>query len=889
MAKKRKNNSDDHKNESFRMAKFWLNEIDEVDKLQKSWFTKGDSIIERFRDERNLSNASVIRRLNVLWTNIKTMMPALYGKPPIPYVERRFLQRDPVAKLSSTILERVVKNEIEINGLHNSIRRAVLDFLLVGRGTVWVRYEPDLGEIGDSIPIEAQGAFEDTISDIEGKNTQETDPKAEKLEATGEQLLSEQIPVDYINWKDLYIFPATARTWAEVQAIGKRVYLSKEEAKQRFGEEVAKELKYTATNTDQTRKVPYTDTAIFQSQNYRNIVVYEIWNKVDRKIYWVSEGYNYLCDTKDDFLEIKEFFPVPEPLFSTITNESLIPVPDYIEYQDQALQIDELTYRLSMLTKACKIAGCYDASNGSLKRLFQDGFENDLIPVDAWVAFAEKGGVQGGIALLPIEEIQKVIETLTKVRQQLMMDLDLVTGLSDVIRGTTDSRETLGGIRLKQNNAGTRLSDRQREVANFAKNTIALVAEISAKHYSDKKLIESSNILYDEELQPEAIMEEFAPPENQQQQWQQQGQQQGQQPQQPPQNPFQGGINSLVAVPNQMQQPQQPGNIVQFPNLNANAPPAMNSPMGMAPQQPQQPMVPQINPMEVITHRLESALKLLRDDMPRGYRIDIETDSTIFGDAAQEREDAAMFVGEISKFLAGAAQLGQQLPEAVPALCQTLLWSIRKFRVGRDLESTFDDFINKVQKRVKEQLKNPKPDPEEQKVQAQIESVKLKTQSDQQKANLDHQHQTQQNQQELQKQQAEAKLDQSQAQMDAQLKQQEHQMKLKEMTMKHQLEVMKMQMEMKKMEMEMQMEQQGHTIEQDKAQMEMQQSQVQHEQTMQQTEMQGEQAQEQHQQKLEQTKLAGDQSQAQHKLKMTEMKHQSTEKDKIRKDKAKAK
>lgn len=903
MPQERKKDSKD-KAESRKMAKFWLEQVEDVDKLQKNWIRKGDDIIKIFRLERAESDRK--RRLNVLWANIKVLMPALYGKVPIPYVERRFLQRDVVAKLSSTILERVVKNEIEINGLHNSLRRAVLDYLLCGRGAVWVRYEPDVGEVGDSIPIEAQSSYNDALAEIEDKGEGEDDPKAQKLEATGEQLLSEQIPVDYINWKDLYLFPATARNWTEVQAIGKRVYLSKEEAGDRFGKEIAKELQYTSASTEQRRRVPYTDTAVFQQNNYRNIVVYEIWNKTDRKIYWVSEGYDYCCDIKKDFLELKEFFPVPECLSSTLTNESLVPVPDYVEYADQALQIDELTHRLAMLTRACKIAGCYDASNNALKRLMQEGFENDLIPVDAWVAFAEKGGVQGGIALLPIEEIQKVIETLTKVRQQLMMDLDMVTGISDIIRGTTDSRETLGGIRLKNNNAGTRLSDRQNEVAQFAKNTISFVAEIAAKHYSHKKLIESSNILFDDDMQPDAIMEELMPPVTQQQQQQNQQQQQGQQQgqQQPPmvaqgggapqgmmQQPlFQGGINAL----GMQQQPQPQNNVVQFPPINPRAQFTPNSPMGLPSMGLPMTMAPQIDPMEIITSRLERAIKFLRDDMPRGYRIDIETDSTIFGDAAQERQDASLFIGEVSKFLAGAAQLGQQLPEAVPALCQTLLWNIRKFRVGRDVESVFDDFINKVQKRVKEQLKNPKPDPDEQKAQAQIEGIRLKNQSDQQKIQSDQQMAAADHQREIQKQQAEAAREQQTSQMEMQLKQQEHEFKIKELTLKHQLEMAKLQAEMKKMGMEMQMEHESMQMEQaqdaqehqqnmqmnaqqhqqqtEQMQMQGQQAREQHQQTMQQTNLKGQQAEQQHAQKIQQTKLAGEQAKTQHTQKMQQMK-----------------
>jgi hypothetical protein len=109
--------------------------------------------------------------------------------------------------------------------------RAVWDRLLPGRGIVWVRYVPKIGE-GPSIPAPAVNSIEDGLFDI-GKETKdksltdETEDE-EKLEETQEQLIAEVTEVDYIDWRDLALFPAKARTWEEVQAIIKRfIYLKK--------------------------------------------------------------------------------------------------------------------------------------------------------------------------------------------------------------------------------------------------------------------------------------------------------------------------------------------------------------------------------------------------------------------------------------------------------------------------------------------------------------------------------------------------------------------------------------------------------------------------------------------------------------------------------------
>src|SRR4029077_2495106 len=107
-----------------------------------------------------------------------------------------------------------------------------------------------------------------------------------------------------------------------------------------------------------------------------------------KAVFWIGDGYDYLMDRKDDPLKLENFFPCPRPLFANQTTGTLVPVPDYLEYQDQAIQIDELTQRISMLAKACKVAGVYNAAATEVKRLLDESVENELIPVDDWAAFA---------------------------------------------------------------------------------------------------------------------------------------------------------------------------------------------------------------------------------------------------------------------------------------------------------------------------------------------------------------------------------------------------------------------------------------------------------------------------------------------------------------------
>lgn len=477
---------------SRRLAVYWKGEIESGDEENSRWHKRGSNIIKRFRDERDRSTEEGQKRVNTLWAWYSIMKPAIYGRSPNAVAERRFLDRDPVGRMSAMILERSLRFELESNGFHETMKRCVHDYLLPGRGQAWVRYEPTFGKLGPSMPAKASNDMRDAAGSLIDEEGEE-----EKEEFLGEELERESAPVDYIHWKDFYVLPKRARTWSEVQAVAKKIYASQSECIEFFGEEIGDKIKADST-LSVAERMSGSSGAIFQDMNDRRRVIIEIWNKTDRKVYWVSTGFEFLCKMEDDPLELEGFFPCPEPLSAVMTNDTMIPVPFYMEWQDQAIQIDELTQRISMLSKATKVAGTYDASNRALRRLLDESVENELIPVENWSVQKEKGGVEGGISFLPIKEVIEAMQVLIEVREKITEDLDRVTGISDVMRGTSDARETMGAQRLKSNSAGTRIDDQRGDVGRFARDVVRLVAEVISKHFQPQTLIQSSGILQEE-------------------------------------------------------------------------------------------------------------------------------------------------------------------------------------------------------------------------------------------------------------------------------------------------------------------------------------------------------------------------------------------------------
>ena len=180
--------------------------------------------------------------------------------------------------------------------------------------------------------------------------------------------------------------------------------------------------------------------------------------------------------------------------------------------------------------------------------------------------------------------------------------------------------------------------------------------------------------------------------------------------------------------------------------------------------------------------------ELLRNELSREYRIDIETDSTIAPDEEREQANMAKALEAVTAYISALGPLVQQGMIPGVAAIQLLKVYLRKFRWGREIEETLEQ--------IERNPPQPQPDPEAQKMQ-------MEAQMEQQKLQLEAQMEQQRIQADLQKQQAELKI-----------KLQEMQMKLQQMQMEMQLEAQKARMEMsqesQKHQQEMSQDRQTH-------------------------------------------------------------------------------
>lgn len=474
----------------------WLAEVKAYDKTFDDWSKRADKIVRRYRNEAADSGlgSDDPNRFQILWANVETIKPALYSRMPEPSIERAFKDRDQVARASAEILERATRTESRDNGFDAVMRTAVLDYLLVGRGTGWVRYVPTYGkETRDR--IELQAATDDATETV-SYSTPDGEPLKDGQEPQFEDgkpyteagdpyrpVVAECVEFEHIAWKDFGHTPAPK--WSKVRAVWRREMLTRDQMVERFGENVgnACQLTKTATNVDDQSVTDFGDV-------FKRAEVFEIWDRPSGKVIWISQGYSDgPLDEKDDPLGLEDFFPCPMPLYATMTTDSLVPVADYDEYRTQAEEIDRLTKRIRYLTQSLKVVGAYNGAVGDeLEGLIDGDDENRLIPIENWAAFGDKG-IDGNITFLPIKQVADVVVALSNIRTQLKQDLSEVTGISDIVRGQASGpAKTATEQRIKGQYAGMRIQDRQTQVARFARDLVKIAAEIIAEHFSAETL-----------------------------------------------------------------------------------------------------------------------------------------------------------------------------------------------------------------------------------------------------------------------------------------------------------------------------------------------------------------------------------------------------------------
>ena len=454
------------------LAQRWSAEMEASKKELQKFHDDADKIVRRYLDKRDEWQKEE-SRVNLFWSSTKVLLSLLYARPPKAAVARAFLDaEDDDARVAGQIVQRLLNKSFDdnVSTWDAAIRQGIEDWLVVGMGQIWLRYE-------------VETALEVIPAELDPITGEELVP-----EQTYERIVDEDAPCDYVYWKDFFWSPA--RTWSEVRWVARRVYMTRDQLINRFGEEIGKTVSLQTTQkSSQNDQAPKYDP-------WAKAEVFEIWEKETKRVYWMAKGSEVILDVKDDPLGIDGFFPCPKPLAANVTSSNFMPRADYIFAQDQFNELDEINTRITWLTRAAKVAGVYDKAAGdSVGRMFSQAAENQLIPVDNWAMFAESGGVKGKVDFAPIEQVVNCIERLRQYRQDKTMQIYEVLGISDVMRGSSKASETATAQQIKAQFGSTRIQLSQFYIAEWITEGLRIKADIISKHFQPETIAMRSNIM----------------------------------------------------------------------------------------------------------------------------------------------------------------------------------------------------------------------------------------------------------------------------------------------------------------------------------------------------------------------------------------------------------
>ena len=474
-------------------------------------------------------------------------------------------------------------------------------------------------------------------------------------EADREEVEYEQALCEHVQWDDF--LHGAGKTWEEVQWNGFRHRLTRDDLIEKFGAEIGKEITLNDVSDDELH-----DAAVDEAQRevFKRAELWEIWDKEGGKVFFVSESYKkdvlYPKDAPkgEPPLRLKNFFPVPRPLQMFEDTATLVPTPLYELYRQQAEELDRISARINKIINACKVRFVHDSTLTELSKLMDAG-DNEGIPAESARSWMTNGGIEKAIWWMPIDKIAAVLRELYVARDGCKQVIYEITGLSDILRGATDPNETLGAQKLKANSSSLRLQRMVAEVQRYTRDLIRLLAEVIGEHFDHQTLAQMTGLQFP----------------TQQQKMQVQLQMQAAQP--------------MIAQAQAAKQPIPP----EVPQKLQQAQQLMSIPSW------------------------EDIMAVLRSDMQREYRVDVETDSTVAQSLQQDMEGLREVISGIVEFWQGvgpAVSAGAVSIEAVKAVTMSI---VRRARMGLEVEDALEAG-----------LKQPAPQDNGEAAKAQAEAAK---------------------------------------------------------------------------------------------------------------------------------------------------------------------
>lgn len=441
------------------IVKRWVAELDLADGEEKDWREEAKKLWEQYEGKNRKTDS-----FNILWSNTETLAPALYNTTPQPDVRRRFKDADPIGKHVSKLMERALAYQVDAYDFDEEIKAGVLDALICGRWVSRIKYQPVFGAVPPA-PSTAP---------------------ADAAQSPPERVVDETVECEHVQWDRFRRGPG--RTWREVTWVSFEHAYTRDMAEQQFGPEIAARLKFSKSG-DSERIKDKDARSMFET-----CTIYEVWDKDSRRVLFISvELKSGPCAMVSDPLQLTGFFPIPRPVYAIQNSRTLVPAPLYRMYAEQAKELDRISGRINVITKALRLRGAYIANIAELKDIIE-GDDRSMIPITNISEIAAAGGLDKAIWIMPTEKLIGVLRGLYEAREQAKQVIYEIGGLSDILRGATDASETATAQRIKNQWGSVRIRKLQREVQRMVRDLMRLKVEVICQTFSQETLAAQTNV-----------------------------------------------------------------------------------------------------------------------------------------------------------------------------------------------------------------------------------------------------------------------------------------------------------------------------------------------------------------------------------------------------------
>lgn len=476
-------------NEENAEVRYWLGQIKSGKKAaEKHWKSSRDAWEEYLGDYESAHSTDLRRRsykFPIFWASIQTIQPALYSSTPVAIAEREIEGEDPDGTTAAAIAQRLAKYLIKkcpFDRVQESTRddlilaakcsnRVVFDVENYGNEKIYLQAAVD--QFGAEVLVDFDG------NPAPGEVEILEDPDGVYYEKPLEEPRATLIPLSVFD----VIHTPRARHQEEVWWMGYKLCLTKREATEEFGKEVANRLAYGKPKEDGQHQEEYTDEPVVE--------VWELWDKKTKKVRWAAECYpDAFLRELDDPYELEGFFPSTPFVFGTKGPKNLYPVTDYSQLEDLISQMQGAYRRVCRLMIATRRRGIYDGNVEDLAALNSDFEEAEYLPAKDFQQLIDKGGLANVVQHFPVGELVSALMEMIQAIQTLEQFFFEMWGIPDIIRGTSVPSTTATEQKIKERYASLRFSSRQRQFQEQVRKGIELMVDLALAKFPDEYIAE---------------------------------------------------------------------------------------------------------------------------------------------------------------------------------------------------------------------------------------------------------------------------------------------------------------------------------------------------------------------------------------------------------------